>query len=214
MGRLWRALSGQQMVALARKRKSPVACLGARLQAPCDKGAPMLKLILIVVAVIIAGVLLFAASRPDTFDVKRSVTIQAPPEKIHPLINDLQAWRSWSPYEAKDPAMKRSFGTITAGKGATYAWDGNKDVGQGEMEISATSPNLVTMQLHFIKPFEGRNQADFKLTPQGDSTEVVWDMHGPAPFMNKLAGVFMNLDQMIGKDFEIGLANLKALAEK
>jgi Polyketide cyclase / dehydrase and lipid transport len=174
----------------------------------------MLKLILLVVVVVIAGVLAAAAMRPNTFNVKRSISIKAPPEKIHPLINDLKAWTTWSPYEAKDPAMKRSYGAITAGAGASYAWDGNKNVGQGEMQISATTPNLVTMQLHFIKPFEGRNEADFKLTPQGDSTEVVWDMHGPAPFMNKLAGLFMNLDQMIGKDFEIGLANLKALAEK
>jgi Polyketide cyclase / dehydrase and lipid transport len=175
----------------------------------------MLKLILVVVVVAVVGVLLFAASRPDTFSVKRSATIQAPPEKIHALINDFVAWQKWSPWENKDPGMQRTLGTITAGQGATYAWNGNRAVGQGEMAISATHPpSQVTVQLHFIKPFEGRNEVVFQLTPKGDSTEVLWDMHGPAPFMNKLMGVFMNLDQMIGKDFEIGLANLKALAEK
>ena len=175
----------------------------------------MLKTIAIVIVVLIAGVLIYAATKPDSFGVQRSTTIKAAPEKIFALIDDLQQWRSWSPYEAKDPAMKRSFGAITAGKGATYAWEGNKDVGQGSMEISGTTPStLVTLQLHFIKPFEGHNQVDFRLEPQGDMTRVSWDMHGPAPYMSKLMGTFFDMDKMIGKDFEAGLANLKAVAEK
>jgi uncharacterized protein YndB with AHSA1/START domain len=174
----------------------------------------MLKIIGLVIAVLIAGVLLFAASKPDTFQVTRVTTIKAPPEKIFPHINDLQQWRQWSPYEAKDPAMKRTFGAITAGPGATYAWDGNQDVGQGNMEIASTTPaTRVTMKLNFIKPFEGHNEVDFRLEPQGDETRVTWDMHGPAPFVTKLMSTFFDMDKMIGTDFDVGLAKLKTLSE-
>ena len=175
----------------------------------------MFKKIAIVVAVLIAGVLIYAATKPDSFGVQRSTTIKAPPEKVFALVNDLQQWRSWSPYENKDPAMKRSFSGPAAGKGAAYAWEGNKEVGQGRMEISGTTPpNLVTIQLDFIKPFEGHNRVDFKFEPQADATQVTWAMNGPAPYITKLMGTFFDMDKMIGKDFEVGLANLKAAAEK
>jgi uncharacterized protein YndB with AHSA1/START domain len=175
----------------------------------------MLKLIGIFIVVVVAGVLLFAASRPDTFSVQRSTSIKAPPEKIFALVNDLKQWPAWSPWGKKDPNQKITYGLITAGQGASFAWEGNKEVGQGEMKVAASTPaSLVRLDLHFIKPFEGRNQVDFKLEAQGDSTQVVWDMSGPAPFINKVMGLFMNFDKMIGKDFEEGLANLKALAEK
>jgi hypothetical protein len=175
----------------------------------------MFKLLALLVVAVVAGVLLFAASRPDTFEVTRSLSMKAPPEKIFALVNDFSKWQSWSPYEVKDPSMKRTLGAITVGQGATYAWEGNKEVGQGEMQISeSTAPTRVSMQLHFIKPFEGRNQADYTLKADGNSTLVTWHFHGPAPFMNKLAGLFMNLDKMIGKDFEIGLANMKAIVER
>jgi carbon monoxide dehydrogenase subunit G len=172
------------------------------------------KTIAIIVVVAIAGVLIVAATRPDTFNVQRSVQIKAPPQKIHPLINDFQQWRTWSPYENKDPAMRRSFGAVTAGPGATYAWEGNKEVGQGSMEIAAsTPPSLVTIKLHFLEPFEAHNQVDFRIEPQGETTRVTWDMNGPAPYITKLMGIFVDMDTMIGTDFEAGLANLKALAE-
>jgi carbon monoxide dehydrogenase subunit G len=175
----------------------------------------MLKTLAIVIAVAIAAVLLYAATKPDSFGVQRSATIKAPPEKIYALINDFQQWRGWSPYEDKDPAMKRTFGAVTAGKGASYAWEGNKEVGQGRMEISATNaPTLVTIQLHFVKPFEAHNQVDFRLEPQGETTRVTWDMRGPAPYVTKLMGLFFDMDKMIGKDFEAGLAKLEAAAEK
>jgi carbon monoxide dehydrogenase subunit G len=175
----------------------------------------MLKTIALIVAVVIAGVLIYAATQPDNFGVQRSTTIKAPPEKIFAAINDFQQWRAWSPYENKDPAMKRTLGAVTAGTGATYAWEGNKEVGQGRMEISGTTaPTLVTIQLHFIKPFEAHNQVDFRLEPQGDTTKVTWDMRGPAPYITKLMSTFFDMDKMIGKDFEVGLANLKTLAEK
>ena len=99
----------------------------------------MLKITAIVIVVAVAAVLLFAATRPDTFQVQRTAAIQAPPEKIFPLINDFNRWNAWSPWEKKDPGMKRRFGTVTAGKGAVYAWDGNKNVGQGSMEITESA---------------------------------------------------------------------------
>jgi uncharacterized protein YndB with AHSA1/START domain len=175
----------------------------------------MLKIIGIIVAVLIAGVLIFATTKPDTFGVQRSASIKAPPEKVFALINDFKAWGAWSPWEKKDPAMKRTFGTTTAGKGATYAWDGNKDVGQGSMEITDAVPSSkIALKLDFIKPFEGHNTVDFTLEPKGDMTNVTWMMQGPAPYLSKLIQVFCDMDAMVGKDFEAGLTNLKAAAEK
>jgi Polyketide cyclase / dehydrase and lipid transport len=174
-----------------------------------------LGIIVLVIAALLAGVMIYATTKPDSFGVMRSTTVKAPPDRIFALINDFQQWRTWSPYENKDPAMKRTFGAVTAGPGATYAWDGNNEVGQGDMAITATTaPTLVTIKLHFIKPFEGTNQVDFRLEPQGDATRVTWDMKGPAPFVTKLMSTFFDMDKMIGKDFEVGLANLKALAEQ
>jgi hypothetical protein len=177
--------------------------------------ALMFKTIALIVVVLIAGVLAFAASKPDTFRVQRSTVIQAPPEKIFPLINDLHNWVSWSPYETKDPQMKRTHSGAGSGKGAVYEWDGNREVGKGRMQIADTAPPArVTIQLDFIKPFEGHNVVDFTLQPQGGGTNVTWDMHGPAPLVSKVMQVFVDMDSMVGKDFEVGLANLKAMAEK
>lgn len=175
----------------------------------------MLKTIAIVVVLLIAGVLVYAATKPDSFTVQRVATIKAPPDKIFPLIDDLHRWGEWSPYEKKDPAMKRSFSGAASGKGAVYAWEGNREVGQGRMEIAGTTPpTLVTIQLDFIKPFEGHNVAEFTLVPQGDATQVTWAMRGPSRYITKLMSVVFDLDKMIGKDFEAGLANLKAAAER
>ena len=173
-----------------------------------------LAIIGVVVVVAIAGILLYAATKPDSFRVQRTVLVNAQPDKIFPLINDLKAFTTWSPYDKKDPAMKRSFGAVTAGKGATYAWEGNKDVGQGGMEIVESSPRKVLIKLDFLKPFEAHNMAEFLLEPKGDSTSVTWAIYGPSPFMSKVIGTFMNIDDMIGRDFEKGLADLKAAAEK
>lgn len=175
----------------------------------------MLKKIAIIVVVLIAAILIFAATRPDDFRVQRAASIKAPPEKVFALINDFNRWGAWSPWEKKDPAMKRTFGAATSGKGAKYAWEGNKDVGKGSMEIAESSPSSkVTIKLDFIEPFEGHNIVDFTLEPKGDSTNVTWSMHGPMPFISKVISVFCNMDSMIGKDFEAGLSNLKAAAEK
>jgi len=174
----------------------------------------IVAIVAIVLAVAIAIVLIIAASKPDTFSVRRAATVRAPAEKIFPLINDFHHWGTWSPYENRDPAMKRSYSGPANGVGAVYGWDGNNNVGAGRMEILETSPPAkIVIKLDFFKPFEGHNTAEFTILPQGDATDVRWVMHGPAPFMSRLMQVFINLDRMIGKDFEIGLANLKRLTE-
>jgi carbon monoxide dehydrogenase subunit G len=175
----------------------------------------MFKFIAIAIAVLIAAVLIYATTRPDTFSVQRTETIKAPPDKIFPLINDFHSWPSWSPWEKLDPAMQRTHSGATAGQGAAYAWVGNSKVGEGRMEILASVPSSkISIKLDFIKPFEGHNTADFTLQPQGDSTQVTWVMYGPAPYVTKLMGVFVSMDKLIGKDFEAGLANMKSAAEK
>jgi len=178
----------------------------------------MLKILLYVAAaviVVVAGILIYAATKPDSFAVKRSATIKAPPERIFALIEDLHGWGAWSPYENKDPAMKRSFSGAAMGKGAVYEWEGNKNVGQGRMEIlEATAPSKIVIKLDFLKPFEGHNTAEFTMSPQGDNTTVTWAMYGPSPYVAKVMGTVINMDRMIGTDFEAGLANLKAVAEK
>lgn len=173
-----------------------------------------LAIIGVVVVVAIAGILLYAATKPDSFRVQRVVLINAPADKVFPLINDFKAWPAWSPYEKKDPAMKRSLGAVTAGKGASYAWDGDKNVGQGSMEMLESDPRKILIKLDFLKPFEAHNMAEFSLEPKGDSTSVTWAIYGPSPYMSKVIGTFMNIDDMIGRDFEKGLADLKAAAEK
>jgi uncharacterized protein YndB with AHSA1/START domain len=175
----------------------------------------IIAIIAVVLAIAIAIVLILAASKPGRFSVQREISVKAPPEKIFPLINDFHQWGLWSPYEHKDPAMKRSYSGAADGKGAVYGWDGDKNVGSGRMEIlDASLPSKIVIKLDFFKPFEGHNTAEFTMLPQGDVTNLTWLMHGPAPFMSKLMQVFMNIDNMIGKDFEIGLANLKRLTEK
>jgi uncharacterized protein YndB with AHSA1/START domain len=174
----------------------------------------MWKKILIVLAVVVASILGLAQMQPDTFQVERSVLIKAPPEKVFGYLNDFHQWPAWSPWERLDPAMQRTYGGAASGKGATYAWSGNDDVGQGRMEIvDSTAPGLVGIELDFIKPFASHNQTRFALHRRGDGTAVTWTMSGPSPFITKLMGVFVSMDQMVGKDFEKGLAQLKAAAE-
>jgi carbon monoxide dehydrogenase subunit G len=175
----------------------------------------MFKIIAIVVVVLLAALLIYAATKPDTFRVQRSTSIKAPPEKIFALINDFHLWGAWSPWEKKDPAMKRTYSAAASGKGAVYAWEGNKDVGQGRMEIAESSPpSKITIKLDFVKPFEAHNIGEFTLEPQGDATNIRWAMQGHTPYFAKIIHVFFDMDRMVGKDFETGLANMKAIAEK
>ena len=174
----------------------------------------MLKTIGIVVIVLIVGVLVFAATKPDTFRVQRAASIKAPPEKIAAVLGDFHGWEAWSPWEKMDPAMKRSYSGAPKGKGAVYAWEGNSKVGQGRMQITEDAPSRVAMDLDFVKPFEAHNKVVFTLAPKGDATEVVWAMQGPVPYMAKIVHVFVDMDSMVGGQFETGLANLKAVTEK
>jgi len=175
----------------------------------------IIAIIAVIIAIAIAAVLILAATKPNTLRVQRATSIKAPADRIFPMINDFRQWRTWSPYENKDPAMNRTYEGAGSGKGAVYAWDGNNNVGSGRMEILETAvPSKITIKLDFFKPFEGHNTAEFTMLPQGDVTNLTWTMVGPAVFMSKVMQVFMNLDNMIGRDFEAGLANLKKLAEK
>ncbi len=184
----------------------------------------MLKTVLLsllaILAIGIVVVLILAAMKPDTFQVQRAVAINAPPERIYPLIADFRAWGAWSPWEKKDPNLKRSFSGPEAGKGSIYAWAGDKNVGEGSMEIVTAEPSSkVGLKLDFIKPFETHNAVVFALQPQGSATQgsttnVTWTMTGPTPFFAKIIHVFLNMDRMVGGDFEAGLASLKAQAER
>lgn len=175
----------------------------------------MFKIIAIAVLVVLVAILIFATTKPDNFRVERSTTIKAAPEKVFALINDFQRWTSWSPYEKKDPGMKRTYSGAASGTGAIYEWDGDKNVGKGRMEITEAAPSSrIVIKLDFLAPFEAHNTAEFTLQAQGDSTQVTWAMYGPANFISKLMSVFFSMDKMIGDDFAIGLANLKAAAEQ
>ena len=175
----------------------------------------MFKIIAIVTVALLVGLLIFAATKPDTFRVQRSVSIKAPPEQIFALINDFHEWGNWSPWEKMDLSMKKTHSGAASGKGAIYEWQGNNKVGTGRMEIIESAPSTrILVKLDFLKPMEAHNIAEFTLQPQGDNTQLTWAMYGPAPFISKLMQVFASMDSLVGKDFEKGLSNIKAIAEK
>lgn len=174
-----------------------------------------LKSVGVALVAAIAAILIYAATRPDSFRVERSTAMNAPPEKIFPYIDGLKRWAEWSPYEGRDPAMRRAHSGAERGKGAVYEWDGNDTVGKGRMEIvDSTPPHRVVIKLDFLKPFEGHNMAELTVEPKGGQTIVTWAMYGPSTFMSKLVGTFMDMDDMIGRDFAAGLAKLKTVVEK
>ena len=174
----------------------------------------MMIVIYIVIAAVIL-VLILAAAKPDVFRVERKITIKAAPEKVYPHLDDFHLWQAWSPWEKLDPQMTRNFSGPNNGKGSGYTWQGNKKVGRGAMEIlESESASKLVIKLDFFEPFEAHNTAQFDLAKNGDETTVTWAMFGPSPFMMKLMHVVMNMDKMVGKDFEEGLRNLKAVAER
>lgn len=175
----------------------------------------MIKKTLLVVVALIGLLLLWALTRPDQFSVERRVHISAPPAKVYALVSDFHHWTEWSPWEKLDPGMTRTHSGAASGVGAVYAWTGNDDVGAGRMEITAVqAPGQVDIKLDFLRPFESSNTTRFTLKPVADGTEFVWTMQGPMPYISKLISVFVSMDRMIGPDFEAGLKNLKAVAEK
>lgn len=175
----------------------------------------MLKKILIVVVVLLLIVVGLAMTKADTFSLQRETTINAPREKVFALINDFHEWGKWSAWEKLDPNMKRTFGGAPSGPGSTYAWEGNSDAGAGQMEItSSTAPSKVEIKLDFTKPFESHNITEFTIDSTAAGTHVVWNMHGPNPFISKIMSVFVSVDKLVGPDFEKGLASMKTEAEK
>ena len=173
----------------------------------------MLITILAIVVLVLAAILIYAAAKPDSFGVQRATAINAPAEKIFPLINDLHAHTSWSPFE-KDPNMKRTHSGAPQGKGAVYEWDGDRKVGSGRLAIADSTPSNITMILDMFKPFKAHNTVNFLLEPQGGGTRVTWAMRGQQPYMAKLMSTFIDCDKMVGGQFEEGLAKLKALVER
>jgi len=173
----------------------------------------MFKKIGIAAVVLVAAIFAYAATKPDTFHIERTASIKAPPEKIFALINDFHQWGAWSPYEKKDPEMQRTHSGPASGKGAVYEWDGDHNIGKGRMEITdASPPSKIVIKLDFMKPFEAHNIAEFTLEAKGDATNVTWAMYGRNSYIGKVMSIVFDMDEMVGKDFEIGLANLKAAA--
>lgn len=177
----------------------------------------MLRTLLFLVlglAVIAAGVVAYASTRPDTFKVARSANIGAPPEAIFPMINDLKKFSTWSPFDKKDPNMKRVYSGPESGKGARHDWDGNSEIGKGWLAIAgSTAPSKVDMDLNMIKPMDAKSRVTFTLVPEGNTTKVTWAMEGQVPLVGKVIHLFIDMDRMVGGDFEAGLASLKAMAE-
>jgi hypothetical protein len=174
----------------------------------------MVRKILIGVAVVLVLLVLVVLTRPATFHVERSITMAAPPENAFALVNDFHAWPAWSPWEKLDPNMKKTFDGPPAGVGAKYAWSGNEQVGEGRMTLEKSErPSQVGIKLEFIKPFAATNQTTFTFAPAAGGSKVTWAMDGENSFMAKAASLFMNMDKLVGGDFEKGLAAMKTAAE-
>jgi len=174
----------------------------------------MLRIVGIILLVLLGALLLMASREPDAFAIERSVVVSAPAEVIYPRIADLHQWDTWSPYEKLDPQMKKVFNGTPGATGASYYWSGNTKAGEGTMTVrELMPPSKITMQLDMLKPIEGHNVVEFNLEPTDGGTRVTWAMRGANTFLSKIAGVFMSMDTMIGKDFEDGLGSLKMQVE-
>jgi Polyketide cyclase / dehydrase and lipid transport len=174
----------------------------------------VLKIILIALAVIIVVLIVIVALQPSQFRVARSTTISASPPAVFAQVNDFHKWEAWNPWAKIDPAMKQSYEGVPAGVGAIYTWVGNSEVGEGRMTITESRPSeLIRVKLEFFKPFAATNTAEFTVKPEGNQTLVTWSMFGEKNFMAKAVHLFMNMDQMIGGQFEKGLASMKSAVE-
>ncbi|MGN6208544.1 SRPBCC family protein [Asticcacaulis sp.] len=175
----------------------------------------MIMLIVILVLAALLTFLLVVITKPNNFRMQRSITIKAPAGIVYNHIADFRKWKDWSPWEQLDPSLKRAYSGETSGIGAVYDWDGNGKAGKGRMTIREAAPaHRLLINLDFFKPIPATNSAEFLLQPSGDGTVVTWAMFGPSPFMSKLMSTVMNMDDLIGKDFERGLENLKRLSEQ
>jgi hypothetical protein len=174
----------------------------------------VLNWILIAVAAIVVVFIAMVALQPADFRVQRSALIAAPTQAVFAQVNDFHNWRAWSPWEMLDPQLERTYAGPQAGTGASYAWAGNKDVGEGRMTITESRPGeRILIDLQFIKPMTARNTTEFLFKPEGGGTAVTWTMSGRHNFMGKAFSLLMNIDRMVGGQFEQGLANMKSLVE-
>ena len=174
----------------------------------------MLTTIALTVLAFLAAAFGYAATRPNTFRIERSAAIDVAPEVIFGNINDFHKWAAWSPWEKIDPKLERQHSGAAKGKGAVYTWSGNRQVGSGRMEIAGSTPfTAIQIKIDFTAPFAASNRIDFKLTKNGDTTDVSWAMSGPQPLMSKLMGLVFNMDKMVGGQFATGLAQLKQVSE-
>jgi uncharacterized protein YndB with AHSA1/START domain len=175
----------------------------------------MILRIIVIGAVLIAAILAFAATKPKTFHVQRSISINAPREKVFTLINDFHNWSGWAPQDKEDPTMKRTYSGAANGKDAVSDWDSTGSAGKGRMTITESEPpRMISIHVDFVKPFESHNINDFTLEPAGTFTKVTWTMNGTNLYIMKIMSVFMNMDRVIGRHFESGLDNLKTVAER
>jgi Polyketide cyclase / dehydrase and lipid transport len=171
--------------------------------------------VIVFIAILVFAIWLTGFLRPNQFSLSRSLEMRATPEKVFAQLNDFNNWKAWSPWEKMDPAMQRTLAGAASGKGAKYSWIGNKKVGEGNMEITrAVAPSQVMLNLNFLKPFKASNVTEFKLTPKVGGTRVDWEMRGPSSVMMRIMHAVMDMDAMVGKDFEQGLRNLKSVVER
>ena len=172
----------------------------------------MITKLLILFALIAAGLLLLVAIQSSEFRIARTARIPAPVATVFARVNDLGQWAAWSPWARLDPAMKVSYDGAPVGTGASYAWSGNHQVGEGRSTIIESRPNeLIRLKLEFVRPFAGTNDTEFTFEPDGNATVVTWSMSGKKNFVMKAVGLFMNCDKMCGGQFEQGFANLEAV---
>jgi hypothetical protein len=174
----------------------------------------MLTYILIGVAVLVAILVIVVSMQSNEFRIERSGIINAPPSTVFPHVNDFHLWQEWSPWAKRDPNCQIAYDGPDSGEGAKFWWNGNKEVGEGRMTIIESTPEkIVAIRLEFIKPFKAINTAEFKFKPVATGTEVNWAMTGKNNFVGKAFHMLIDCDKMVGKDFEQGLANLRAVAE-
>jgi uncharacterized protein YndB with AHSA1/START domain len=174
----------------------------------------VIKQLLFIILVIVGIVAIVALRKPDRFRVERSITINAPPDRVFPLVNDFHNFGRWSPWEHLDPNMSRSMTGSPAGVGAIYEWSGNSKAGAGRMEILESTPTThVKTKITFRKPIASENVSEYTFAPAGNATKVTWAMYGPSPFVSKMMQVFVSMDDLIGNDFDKGLAAMKTDAE-
>ncbi len=170
--------------------------------------------ILALVILVVVGFCIVVAMQPEDFKVTRSATLNAPPAAVFEQVNDFRKWAAWSPWAKMDPNMKVTYSGAPSGVGSAYSWTGNDEVGEGKMTITKSQPSdHIAIDLEFIKPFAAKNVTEFTFKPNGEKTDVTWTMSAKNNFMMKAFCLVMDMDKMIGTDFEKGLTQLKTVAE-